>query len=136
MDLASADVTRTRRGFWGAMWAGARATIGGLMGLAPHVMHHIGFLAGAAILTGFLGNAVLYGLGMLLSIPLLGRLRRRFGTWKAPMLGVAVFSGFFAISAFVIGPLFNPAASDEPTVPAPTADASATSPEEHAGHHE
>ena len=46
-------VTGGRRGFWGALWAGTRATLGALMGLAPHVMHHIGFLAGAALLTGF-----------------------------------------------------------------------------------
>jgi hypothetical protein len=31
-------VTGGRRGFWGALWAGTRATLGALMGLAPHVM--------------------------------------------------------------------------------------------------
>ena len=38
-----------RRSAAGALWAGTRATVGALMGLAPHVMHHIGLLAGAAL---------------------------------------------------------------------------------------
>ena len=131
----AAEATGSGRGFWGGLWAGTRAVIGALMGLAPHVMHHIGFLTGAAILTGFFGNAVLYVAGLLLSIPLLRRLHRRFGSLTAPAVGVAVFTGLFALSAFVIGPLFNPAASTEPGAPPPAASASATSSEEHAGHH-
>ena len=73
MDTITEPATAVRggRGFWGALWAGTRATVGALMGLAPHVMHHIGFLAGAAFLTGFLGNSLLYVVGLLLSIPLL-----------------------------------------------------------------
>lgn len=127
-------VTGGRRGFWGALWAGTRATLGALMGLAPHVMHHIGFLAGAALLTGFLGNTLLYVVGLALSIPLLRRLRRRFSTWKAPAIGIAVFTGLFALSAFVIGPLFNPVTSSEQDTPAP-ASASTSDSEEHEGHH-
>ncbi|MHA6511424.1 hypothetical protein [Tessaracoccus sp. Z1128] len=135
---AEAGAAGGRRGFWGALWAGTRATVGALMGLAPHVMHHIGFLAGAALLTGVLGNTVLYVVGLALSIPLLRRLRRRFGTWKAPAMGMAVFTGLFALSAFVIGPLFNPAAtsdSDNTPGPEPAASASASGSEEHEGHH-
>jgi MFS family permease len=105
------------------------------MGLAPHVMHHIGFLAGAAFLTGFLGNSLLYVVGLLLSIPLLRRLRRRFGTRKAPAIGVAVFTALFALSAFVIGPLFNPATPNQPDTPSPAASASASGTEDHEGHH-
>ena len=94
MDTITEPATAVRggRGFWGALWAGTRATVGALMGLAPHVMHHIGFLAGAAFLTGFLGNSLLYVVGLLLSIPLLRRLRRRFGT-----LGWGMESGPFDI---------------------------------------
>lgn len=122
-----------RRGVVGGLWAGTRATVGALMGLAPHVMHHVGLLAGAALLTGALGNSILYAAGLLLSIPLLNRLRRRFGTWKAPILGVAAFTVLFGISTFVIGPLINPAGSQYPPVPtAPTP----TTTDEHAGHHE
>ena len=128
MDTITEPATAVRggRGFWGALWAGTRATVGALMGLAPHVMHHIGFLAGAAFLTGFLGNSLLYVVGLLLSIPLLRRLRRRFGTRKAPAIGVAVFTALFALSAFVIGPLFNPATPNQPDTPSPAASASAS----------
>ena len=128
-------VTGGRRGFWGALWAGTRATLGALMGLAPHVMHHIGFLAGAALLTGFLGNTLLYVVGLALSIPLLRRLHRRFSTWKAPAIGIAVFTALFALSAFVIGPLFNPATPSDQDTPTPAASASTTGTEDHEGHH-
>lgn len=140
MDATSLETRQTSsvpgsnaRGLWGTIWAGTRATAGALMGLAPHVMHHVGFLAGAAILTGFLGNTILYVVGLVLSIPLLRRIHRRFATWKAPAIGVAVFSALFAFSAFVIGPLFNPAEANDPQpqVPTPTA-----STDEHTGHHE
>ena len=109
MDTITEPATAVRggRGFWGALWAGTRATVGALMGLAPHVMHHIGFLAGAAFLTGFLGNSLLYVVGLLLSIPLLRRLRRRFGTRKAPAIGVAVFTALFALSAFEVRDCFR-----------------------------
>lgn len=123
------------RSVLGTAWAGARATIGALMGLAPHVLHHVGFLAGAAILTGFLGNAVLYVAGLLLSIPLLRRIHRRFGTWKAPTIGVMIFSTLFLFSTLVLGPLFNPdpGSGEKPDAPAPSATPAA---EEHDGHHE
>lgn len=122
-----------QRSVAGALWAGTRATVGALMGLAPHVMHHVGLLAGAALLTGALGNSLLYAVGLLLSIPLLIRLRRRFHTWKAPILGVAAFTVLFGISTFVVGPLINPAGSQYPPVPAAPRP---TVTDEHAGHHE
>ncbi|MHA7861834.1 hypothetical protein ACX1DX_10730 [Tessaracoccus sp. Y36] len=135
VDHVSAAVTtacrQTARGRWGTIWAGTRATSGALMGLAPHVLHHIGFLAGAALLTGFLGNTVLYAAGLLLSIPMLRRLGRRFGTWKAPAIGVVAFTSLFAVSAFVIGPLFNPTVSVEARV----VPAGAEGTGDHTGHH-
>lgn len=135
VDPVAAAVTtaskQTARGRWGTIWAGTRATFGALMGLAPHLMHHVGFLAGAALLTGLLGNTVLYAAGLLLSIPMLRRLGRRFRTWKAPAIGVIVFTSLFAVSAFVIGPLFNPPAAVE----VPVAPAGVEDPDEHTGHH-
>lgn len=115
-------------------WAATRATFGALLGLAPHVLHHVGFLAGAALLTGVVGNTVLYAAGMLLSIPMLNRLRKRFGTWKAPVLGAIAFTGLFALSAFVIGPALNPTPA---VAPAPVASSQTPTPpaDEHAGHH-
>ena len=114
-------------------WAATRATFGALLGLAPHVLHHVGFLAGAALLTGVVGNTVLYAAGMLLSIPMLNRLRKRFGTWKAPALGAIAFTSLFTLSAFVIGPALNPT----PVAPQPAANTGPTGQplEEHDGHH-
>lgn len=125
--------TARRTSRWRTVWASIRAAVGALLGLVPHVMHHIGILAGAALLTGVFGNTVLYALGLLLSIPLLNRIRRRFGTWKAPAVGVVVFTGMFLLSALVIGPAINRAA----TVPAPQTPAPAvTTPADHEQHHD
>lgn len=115
---------------WRTAWAGARAAAGALLGLVPHVMHHIGILAGAALLTGVFGNSLLYAIGLLLSIPLLNRLRKRFGTWKAPAVGVAVFTAMFLLSALVVGP----AISRSSIPPAPQTSAGPTN-GDHASHH-
>ena len=80
---------------------------GGVLGLAPHVLHHVGLLAGTALVAGSGGTALFAVLGLLASVPLLLRLRRRFGTWKAPALGLLAFAVMFALSAFVIGPAIN-----------------------------
>jgi hypothetical protein len=115
------------RGFW----ATARAALGALLGLVPHVMHHVGILAGAALVAGGWGNSLLYVAGLLLSIPLLNRLRKRFGTWKAPAVGAAVFTAMFLVSALVIGPAISrsgvPGASPASVAPSVAAD--------HASHH-
>ena len=113
------------------MGRGASAGIGTLMGLVPHLMHHVGLIAGAALVSG-LGGSLLFGVvGLLFSIPLLRRLYRRFGTWKAPAAALVIFAGMFAVSAFVIGPAISGGAPPGPAegVPSPTSDPS------HSGHH-
>ena len=80
------------------------ATVGAVLGLVPHVLHHIGLVAGTAVVAGVGGNALFYALGLLLSVPMLRRLHRRFRTWQAPALAVLVFTGLFSLSAFVVGP--------------------------------
>ena len=113
-----------------AVWNAVTAVIATVMGLAPHVLHHIGLFAGAAFVVGGGGNLLFGAVGLLLSIPLLRRLHRRFGTWKAPALAVAVFAVMFSISAFVIGPaISSPNPVDAPP-PAGT-----PSPDEHSAHH-
>jgi hypothetical protein len=100
------------------------------MGLLPHVLHHVTLFAGAALVTTSGGNLVFGVLGLLLSVPLLRRLHRRFGTWKAPAAGIALFTVMFSLSAFVIGPAISgssPAETPEPSRP--------TSPAEHTSHH-
>lgn len=87
----------------------------------------------AALLAGVWGNAALYLVGLLLSIPMLKRLRGRFGSAVAPAVGVFAFTALFLVSALVIGPAFSgrqaasvapPAASSNPSVDA-----------DHAAHH-
>lgn len=126
-----AEPDHSRRSPWRTAWASVRAAIGALLGLVPHVMHHIGILAGAALLTGVLGNAVLFAAGLLLSLPLLKRLQKRFGTWKAPVIGVVVFTAMFLLSALVVGP----AITGSGTRPAPQSTVPATSSADHEGHH-
>ena len=100
-----------------------------ISGIAPHVLHHVGPLAGTALLAGA-GGTVLFGVaGFALSIPMLLRLRRRFGTWAAPAVASAIFTGVYLFSALVVGPALvaEPAAVEAP--------ASTPTPSGHAEHH-
>lgn len=128
---APSDSPPNPRGPLAAIWNGVTAVIATVMGLAPHVLHHIGLFAGAAFVVGVGGNLLFGAAGLLLSIPLLRRLFRRFGTWKAPAIAVGVFAVMFSISAFVIGPAIS---GPEPAdVPQPAGTPS--SPGEHSTHH-
>lgn len=115
-----------------SVWATIRAGIGAALGILPHVMHHVGLLAGAALLTGVLGNGILYVVGLLMSVPLLRRLRSRFRTMWAPAIGVAVFTVLFSLSAFVVGPAISAAGSQSP---AQTPTPAVTTTDGHDGHH-
>jgi hypothetical protein len=94
----------TRRDRLRALWDSRVGGIGLAMGLLPHVMHHVGFLVGTALIAGAGGTTLFGVLGFLVSIPMLLRLRRRFGTWKAPAIGLLIFIAMFSFSTFVIGP--------------------------------
>ncbi len=108
---------------------GASGAVAAISGIAPHVLHHVGPLAGTALLAGA-GGTVLFGLaGFALSIPMLLRLRRRFGTWAAPAVASAIFTGVYLFSALVVGPALT---AEPPSVVAP---ATSPSPSNHAGHH-
>lgn len=115
------------RHWWTSVWNAAGTAVTGLLGLAPHVLHHIGLFAGAFLVTGVTGN-VLFGLvGLLLSVPFLIRLHRRHQTWKAPAIAIAVFVLVFSLSAFVVGPAITGSTDDSgPTVPTP---------DQHSQHH-
>ena len=119
-----------RRGVLATAWNALTALVGGIMGLLPHLLHHVGLLGGAVLVTGATGNVLFAVLGLVFSLPLLRRLYRRFGTWKAPALALAVFALMFSISAFVIGPaITSERAPDRTPVQTPT-------PEEHEEHHD
>lgn len=91
----------------------AGAVLGAVLGLVPHLLHHVTLIAGTALVTGAGGNALFFAVGLLLSVPMLRRLHRRFGSWVAPAIAVAIFVAMFSLSAFVIGP----AISGESTAP-------------------
>lgn len=106
----------------------ASGAVAAISGVAPHVLHHVGPLAGTALLAGA-GGTVLFGVaGFVLSIPMLLRLRRRFGTWAAPAVASAIFTGVYVFSALVVGP----ALTAEPAAAVPTPAASAS---DHTDHH-
>ena len=88
-------------------WNATVGVIATVVGLAPHVLHHVGLLAGVALVTGT-GGTILFGLvGLAASVPLLVRLHRRFHTWRAPAIALAVFAAMFSLSSFVIGPALS-----------------------------
>ena len=110
----------------------ASSVIAAVLGVAPHVLHHAGPLAGAALFAG-LGGTVLFGaLGFVAAAPMLLRMRRRNGSWRAPAAVLALFATVFAMSSFVVGPAI--AGDDDPEArqaPVPTR----ALPAEHDGHH-
>jgi hypothetical protein len=111
----------------------ARVALGGagaaVLGAAPHVLHHAGPLAGAALLGGAAGIVLFATLGLLVAIPMLRRLRRHTGTWLAPGAALALLAALFAASSFVIGPAVGADDRDRTHTP------SAPSPAGHDRHH-
>lgn len=100
-------------------WNAVTGLAGGVLGLAPHLLHHVGLLAGTALVAGSGGTALFGVVGLVASVPLLLRLHRRFGTWRAPALGLAVFATMFAVSTFIVGPAISgESESPSPAVPA------------------
>ena len=118
---------RRRRGHR-RLYEGLSALIGAAVGLAPHVLHHVGFLVGTAFVAGSGGTALFGSLGAVAALPLLRRLYKRFRTWRAPAMGAVIFSGMFAFSSLVIGPLVSGSSGGDK--PAPTSPASP-----HQSHH-
>lgn len=80
------------------------AGIGTVAGITPHVLHHIGPIAGAAILTGTEGSVLFGAIGFALTLPLLMKLKRRFHSWAAPGVALSLFVIMFTVSTLWIGP--------------------------------
>jgi hypothetical protein len=91
-----------------------------LTGIAPHVLHHVGPLAGAAILAGTGGRVLFFMIGLVAAIPMLVRLYRRFGTWIAPTIAVAVFGVTYTLSSLFLGPLISGEGGFSSTAPSTT----------------
>ncbi len=108
---AEGTTGRKRRTVWTVLSGG----VGGIVGLAPHVLHHIGPLVGTALVAGAGGTALFGVLGLVASVPMLIKLRRRFSNWWAPGIALGVFTAMFLISSFVVGPLIS--GPDEPARP-------------------
>lgn len=123
--------TAARRGVGirARLWAGATATIGAISGLAPHVLHHVGPIAGAALIGGAGGTALFAVIGFAVSVPFLLKLRRRFGTWRAPGIALLAFVAVFTFSSLVIGPAIQ--GDEAPAASTPARQA----PSGHLGHH-
>ena len=113
-----------------SVWNAVTAVVGAVMGLLPHLLHHVGLLGGAVLVTGATGNVLFAVLGIVFSIPLLRRLYRRFSTWKAPAVALSAFALMFSLSAFVIGPAIS--GDDPPVGPVPV---QTPTPDEHDNHH-
>jgi hypothetical protein len=126
---ASVALTRPLRRFGTRVWGGVVAAWAVVTGIAPHVLHHVGPLAGAALLAGAGGKTIFFALGLVLSLPILRRLYRRFGTPVAPALAVAAFAVIFTFSSLVIAPrLTGSEQSQQPGIEQPTDS-------DHANHH-
>ena len=83
------------------------SAVAAVLGVAPHVLHHVGPLAGAALLAGTAGTLLFGAIGLVAAIPFLLRVHRRCGTWRVPAALLATFAAMFSISAFVIGPAIS-----------------------------
>ena len=111
--------------------SGLTAAAGVVAGVMPHLLHHVLPFVGAAVLTGVGGTAIFAALGAVLLLPSLLQLRRRFQTWTAPALALAVFAAMFTVSTVWVGPTLR-AAFDQPA--APSGDPSGD-PSLHEAHH-
>lgn len=137
MTVAAVSALPSQRGHLARL----RLTLGSIgaaaLGVAPHVLHHVGPLAGAALLGGAGGTLLFGAAGLVLAVPMLVRVGRRTGSWRVPAALLALFAVVFTMSATVVGPALagdgdnsaNPPASTAPDRP------SGVSPGEHETHH-
>jgi hypothetical protein len=111
MTATAADTTGRHGGRWTL-----GAAVGVASGLAPHLLHHIGILAGTALVAGIGGTVLSGAIGLTAMVPMLVRLRRRFSSWWAPGIAAVLFAAMFLVSTFVIGPALR-SGTDRPAEP-------------------
>jgi hypothetical protein len=114
------------------------SAVAAVLGVLPHVLHHVGPLAGAALLAGTGGTLLFGAIGLVAAVPFLLRVHRRCGNWRVPAALLATFAVMFSISAFVVGPAIS---SDDggssSSKPAPTEQTAPGAPAKrgHEAHH-
>lgn len=96
------------------------SAVAAVLGVLPHVLHHVGPLAGAALLAGTTGTLLFGAIGLVAAIPFLLRVHRRCGNWRVPAVLLATFAAMFSISAFVIGPAISGSDNDGSSKSTPT----------------
>ncbi len=100
-------------------WSVVLAAWGAFIGVLPHVLHHVGPLAGAALLAGAGGTVLFAAIAIAVSIPFLLRIYRRFRTWIAPAIALGLMAAAFSLSSFVIGPAIAGGGDENPPVEQP-----------------
>lgn len=128
------QASQTLRERLGAIVSSAVAAV---LGVLPHVLHHVGPLAGAALLAGTAGTLLFGAIGLIAAIPFLLRVHRRCGNWRVPAALLATFAVMFSISAFVIGPAISGSDNDGSGKSTPTQQTAPGGPEQtgHDAHH-
>lgn len=128
MSAVTEEETPERRSLATRVWAVVLAAWAALTGIAPHVLHHVGPLAGAAFLAGAGGRLLFAAIALVVSIPFLLRIYRRFRTWVAPAIALGAMTVTFSLSTFVIGPAISGESSktqptnDQPKIEQPAVD--------------
>ena len=109
----------------------AAASVGAaLLGATPHVLHHAGPLAGAALFAGIGGTLLFGAIGLAAATPILLKLRRRTGSWRAPAGALVLFTTLFALSSFVVAPALTGTDDDKRERPPVT-----SNDDDHGAHH-
>ena len=109
-----------------------------VLGAAPHVLHHAGPLAGAALLAGVSGKLLFGALGLRCwRSRCCAGCSRRHGSWAVPGGVLALMAVVFTFSSFVIGPALTDSGGESttPATNAPCAPRPGVSPSEHEAHH-
>lgn len=133
-NLALVAAAGGRARSFGRLPAVVAAATAAVLGAAPHVLHHAGPLAGAAVVAGATGKLLFGALGLAAAIPTLRGLRRRSGSWRLPAGALAAMVAIFTFSSLVVGPALTDREGDRPATP-PAPDQTKPLPEDHDDSH-
>ena len=117
------------RGFARRAWMAVSAATAAVLGLLPHVLHHVGPLAGAALFAGATGSLLFGAIGFVAAIPFLLRVHHHCGNWRLPAAILAAMAVVFSLSTFVLGPAIT--GNDGEDAPTESAPANPAGHEEH-----